>query len=166
VVVEADGQWFVGPDNGLFSVVAARAAHSRAWRIMWRPADLSASFHGRDLFAPMAAWVSKGSLPADKLAETAGLDVQLNADDLAEVIYIDHYGNVLTGLHSQALSRNARVRIGASEVAFARTFAEAPAGAGFWYGNSIGLLEVAVNRGHAASQLGIRVGDRVQVIEL
>src|SRR5512138_140474 len=57
-VVEADGKWFVGPDNGLLSVAAARATEARTWRILWRPPALSVSFHGRDLFAPVAAWIA------------------------------------------------------------------------------------------------------------
>jgi S-adenosyl-L-methionine hydrolase (adenosine-forming) len=162
VVLQADEQWFVGPDNGLFSVVGGRAARTRTWRITWRPAGLTASFHGRDLFAPMAAWVSLGQLPADKLDETPGLDVRLDADDLAEVIYVDHYGNALTGLRAQAVSKDARLRIGTTDVAYARVFAEVPAGQAFWYENSIGLVEIAVSRGSAAAQLDVRVGDPVR----
>jgi S-adenosylmethionine hydrolase len=163
VVLQADGQWFVGPDNGLLSVTAARAARTRTWRITWRPAMLSASFHGRDLFAPMAAWVSHGDLPSDKLDETAGLRVQLGGDDLAEVIYIDHYGNVLTGLRAGTVPRSATLSIAAGDVAYARVFSDARVGQAFWYENSIGLVEIAVNRGSAAAQLGVRVGDLVHV---
>jgi S-adenosyl-L-methionine hydrolase (adenosine-forming) len=163
VVLQADGQWFVGPDNGLLSVVAARAARTRTWRITWRPAALSASFHGRDLFAPMAAWVSRGELPPDKLVETSGLRVQLDAGDFAEVIYIDHYGNALTGLRAGTVPRTARLRIADAEVEYARVFSDAMAGQAFWYENSIGLVEIAVNRGNAATQLGVQIGDPVQV---
>src|SRR5205085_6905131 len=52
IVVEADGRWYVGPDNGLFELVIRRAATARSWEITWKPQWLSASFHGRDLFAP------------------------------------------------------------------------------------------------------------------
>ena len=124
---------------------------------------LSASFHGRDLFAPMAAWLSRGDLPSDKLDETAGLSVQLGGDDLAEVIYIDHYGNVLTGLRAGTVARSARLVIPAGDVAYARVFSDAQIGQAFWYENSIGLVEIAVNCGSAAAQLGVRVGDLVQV---
>ncbi|WP_233887070.1 SAM hydrolase/SAM-dependent halogenase family protein [Paraburkholderia flagellata] len=164
VVLQADGQWFVGPDNGLLSIVAARAARTRAWRIKWRPAALSASFHGRDLFAPIAAWVSRGELPPDKLVERRGLRVQLDAGDLAEVIYVDHYGNALTGLRAGNVPRNARLGIADADVEYARVFSDAMAGQAFWYENSIGLVEIAVNRGSAALQLGISVGDPVHVI--
>ena len=165
VVLQADGQWFVGPDNGLLSVVAARAARTRTWRIAWRPGALSASFHGRDLFAPMAAWVSRGELPPDKLVETTGLRVRLDADDFAEVIYVDHYGNALTGLRAGTVPRTARLSIANTGVDYARVFSDAMAGQAFWYENSIGLVEIAVNRGSAATQLGARVGDSVRVDE-
>src|SRR5581483_5751303 len=52
VIVLADGRWYVGPDNGLMALVARRAAPATVWEITWRPPHLSASFHGRDLFAP------------------------------------------------------------------------------------------------------------------
>src|ERR1700730_14578180 len=55
VVVEADGRLYVGPDNGLFDIVSRRALNPRLSEITWRPPSLSASFHGRDLFAPVAA---------------------------------------------------------------------------------------------------------------
>jgi len=165
VVLQADGQWFVGPDNGLLSVVAARAARTRTWRITWRPAALSASFHGRDLFAPIAAWVSRGELPPDKLVESTGLRVQVDAEEYAAVIYIDHYGNALTGLRAGTVPRTARLRIADADVdvEYARVFSDAVAGQAFWYENSIGLVEIAVNRGSAATQLCVRVGDSVRV---
>ena len=60
LALSADGRWYVGPDNGLFAIVARRAESLEAWRITWRPAGLSASFHGRDLFAPVAARLARG----------------------------------------------------------------------------------------------------------
>ena len=62
-IVEADGRWFVGPENGLFAILARRADAFRWWRITWTPARLSASFHGRDLFAPVAAMLASGEPP-------------------------------------------------------------------------------------------------------
>ena len=64
-VVHADGKWFVGPDNGLFELVVRRARDQvRCWRIDWVPSRLSATFHGRDLFAPVAAQLARGEIPA------------------------------------------------------------------------------------------------------
>ncbi len=131
VVLQADEQWFVGPDNGLLSVVAARSASVRTWRITWRPEPLSVSFHGRDVFAPVAGWVSRGELPVDKLSVSSGLQVTCGAEDLAEVIYIDHYGNVLTGLRSGNVAKHAHLRIAQADVVYARVFSDVPRGQAF-----------------------------------
>ena len=63
IILEADGRWYVGPGNGLFELVQRRAAKTRSWDIDWKPERLSASFHGRDLFAPVAAILARGEPP-------------------------------------------------------------------------------------------------------
>lgn len=161
VVLEADGKCYLGPDNGLLGVVAARAQALRTWRIAWRPNGLSASFHGRDLFAPVAARIAAGNWPAEALEESDGLDHPLPADDLAEVIYIDHYGNAMTGMRAARVPRDAVLAVGATRIAPARVFAEVPPGQAFWYENSVGLVEIAVNRGSAALVLSLAVGSTV-----
>ena len=55
IIVEAEARWYVGPGNGLFELVRRRGGQTRSWDIDWKPERLSASFHGRDLFAPVAA---------------------------------------------------------------------------------------------------------------
>jgi S-adenosylmethionine hydrolase len=62
-IVEADGRWYVRPGNGLFELVQCRAGEIHSWRIDWKPEDLSSSFHGRDLFAPVAAMLARGEPP-------------------------------------------------------------------------------------------------------
>jgi S-adenosyl-L-methionine hydrolase (adenosine-forming) len=165
VIVQADGKWYVGPDNGLLSVAAARAAYTRTWRIAWRPDGLSASFHARDLFAPIAAAVAAGKFPVERVVERKDLNVQLGPDDLAEVIYIDHYGNAITGVRARMASRTAMVAVREWRLSYARVFADAPAGTVFWYENSIGLLELAADRASAAAKLSLEVGDMVEIIE-
>ncbi|MGO8915196.1 MAG: S-adenosyl-l-methionine hydroxide adenosyltransferase family protein [Stellaceae bacterium] len=59
VAAEIDGRWYVAPDNGLLEPLLRRAKVARAWEIAWRPERLSASFHGRDLFAPIAARLAR-----------------------------------------------------------------------------------------------------------
>jgi S-adenosylmethionine hydrolase len=164
VILHADSKWYVGPDNGLVSVVAARAMKAQTWRIIWRPPLLPHSFHGRDLFAPIAAWIAKGDLPVDKTEETQQLQVRLGPDDLSEVIYIDHHGNALTGLRARNVPRSGVIAARESRVPYARIFAAAPAGSAFWYENSIGLVELAANYSSAAALLGVRVGDPVSLI--
>jgi S-adenosyl-L-methionine hydrolase (adenosine-forming) len=163
-LLEADGRWFVGPDNGLLSVVGTRAARRRTWHIAWRPENMSTSFHGRDLFAPVAAHIAAGELSADRLVECAELDVSFGPGDLAEIIYVDHYGNALTGLRSQGVPHSACVEAGGRRIAWAPVFSAAPQGSAFWHENSIGLVEIAVSRGRAATQLGLGIGAPVRLI--
>jgi hypothetical protein len=163
IVVEAGGRRFVGPDNGLFSRAAARDAAARAWRIDWRPARLSASFHGRDLFAPVAARLAAGvdvSLTEIPLSGLVGSDWP---DELAEVVYADVYGNLFTGLRGERLADDAILEAGGRRLRHARTFSAVPVGEAFWYRNSCGLVEVAVNGGSARERLGLGVGAIVRV---
>jgi S-adenosylmethionine hydrolase len=163
IVVEADGRWYVGPDNGLLSIVAARASSRRAWRIVWRPERLSASFHGRDLFAPIVAAIARDGLPHAKLEPSSELAVQVDAGDLREVVYVDHYGNLLTGVRASAIPAGAELDIRGVSVRHARVFADVPVGALFWYENSIGLVEVAANGASARKTLGASIGDNVAI---
>jgi len=162
VVLEADRRYFVGPDNGLVSVVAARAAATRISSIVWRPRDLSESFHGRDLFAPVAAHIAAGTLPPDHLMPLPELATSFGADDLGEIIYVDHYGNACTGIRVSAAPPDGMLATGGQRIASARVFGEAAPGAPLWHRNSNGLVEIAVNRGSAAQVLGLRVGDAVR----
>lgn len=161
VVVHSHRQWYVGPDNGLFDVLAAGDPATRAWRIIWRPPRLSNTFHGRDLFAPTAARLSLGdssgleSLPNWREAQT------LPPLDAPRIIYQDHYGNLFTGLRFAQLPTDRVLRVGDREIAHARTYGEVPPGQVFWYENAIGLVEIAVNQGSAAQVLNPRIGDPV-----
>jgi hypothetical protein len=158
VAVRADSNWYVGPDNGLFSVVSARATRCEIWRLPAASADAAPSFHGRDVFAPVAAAIATDCLTEIGAAPAGGLEVDLGARDLAEVIYLDHYGNAWTGLRAAAVPPTRRLSVAGHELAHARVFDEAPPGAAFWYENSSGLVEIAVNRGSAARALGLEVG--------
>lgn len=162
VAVLADGRWFVGPDNGLISVIAARAKKSEAYSIGWRPKALSASFHGRDLFAPVAALLARGNRRQARL-KRAALAVNFGPDDLAEVIYVDHFGNVVTGLRAAAVPRSREVAAGGRGIPGARVFSEVRPGAVFWYENSLGLVEIAAHSASAAQALGLKVGDAVGI---
>ena len=164
VVVLAGGHWFVGPDNGLLSIVAARHADTRIWRVIWQPAALSATFHGRDLFALIAAEIARGEFPTDKLIQVDKLNVEFDAGDLSRVIYLDHYGNAWTGV--RAIPTNARVSAAGELFKHSESFGFVGKGEGFWFINSVGLLELAVNRGSAAASFKLKVGDPVRVERL
>jgi S-adenosylmethionine hydrolase len=163
LIVEADGRFYVGPDNGLFEIVLRRASHAQIRQISWRPPLLSASFHGRDLFAPVAARLARGDTP-ESLGQASQAAPQPSwPDDLAEVIYIDHYGNALTGLRGEAIARGALVSAAGRVLAHAETFSAVPHGTAFWYVNSNGLVEIAVNQGRADRELGLAIGASIAV---
>lgn len=164
VVADADGRFFVGPDNGLFEIVLRRAAHTRGREIVWRPQSLSASFHGRDLFAPVAAEIARRGPRPDMLRDAAIGRYPDWPDDLAEIVYIDRFGNAMTGLRAALLPAPAKLAAGGRIVTRGRTFSDAAPGEAFWYENSNGLAEIAVNGGRAESILALAVGDTVAVV--
>jgi S-adenosylmethionine hydrolase len=161
VAVLADGRWLVGPDNGLISVTAARAAKAEAYEIGWKPRSLSVSFHGRDLFAPVVAMLAGGRRRAARLEKRARLSVNLGPRDIAEVIYVDHYGNLMTGMRAAAVPPHRNLALRGRRIAHARVFGAAAPGQLFWYANSLGLVEVAASGASAQRTLGAKLGDRV-----
>ena len=157
IVVEADRRSFVGPDNGLLSLVWQRARRRKCARIAWRPERLSSSFHGRDLFAPVAAALAAKRVPRGWLVSKKEPSVLLPDRELSQVIYIDHYGNVVTGLRPG--DKSALLRVGRRSLPYARTFGDA--NGPFWYENSMGLVEIAHPQGSAARRLRLRIGSPV-----
>lgn len=162
VVMQADDQWFIGPDNGLFDLVACTADMTRFWEIVWQPEKVSASFHGRDVFAPICADLATGNVQLDQLRELTSLNSTPWPIDLAEIIYIDHYGNAMTGLRSEALTTQQAITIGNTKLTYARTFAEVPLGQPFWYYNSIDMVELAINQGSFANQYHVSIGQTIR----
>jgi S-adenosylmethionine hydrolase len=164
VVVEADGRWFIGPDNGLLSIVTAHAEKVRVWRIQWRPEDLSDTFHGRDLFAPVAGRIAAGDFPNAWLSSMEALNIQFDAADLPRILYIDHYGNAWTGIRGGLVDpATTTIDLKGNTLPWRKVFSDAAKGEAFWYVNSAGLIEIAANRASAAQLLGLAVGDVVRL---
>ncbi len=164
VVLEVDGRWYVGPGNGLFELVRRRAGKVRCWEIDWRPERLSASFHGRDLFAPVAAMIAGGAPPPGKVRDCARDARPDWPDDLAEIVYVDHYGNAMTGIRAAILPAGTKLVVAGQVLDRVRTFSDRPPGTAFWYENANGLAEIAVNQGRADRALGIKIGDPVEIL--
>jgi S-adenosyl-L-methionine hydrolase (adenosine-forming) len=161
LALEADGRWYVGPDNGIFELVLRRAQAPRCWRIDWRPAALSATFHGRDLFAPVAAALALGEAPRGK--EGPPTRHPGWPDDLAEIVYVDRYGNAMTGMRAAILPAGTELEVAGARIPRARTFSDVPPGALLWYANANGLAEIAANGASAAATLGLAPGAGVAV---
>jgi len=164
LIVEADSRWYVGPGNGLFELIQRRAEQARSWDISWKPERLSASFHGRDLFAPIAARLARGDPPPGRLRQDDADRRPDWPDDLAEIVYIDHYGNAMTGLRATELAKDARLAVDSRALERFRTFSDVPPGQAFWYENSNGLVEVAVNQGRADRDLNLRIGSLIEIV--
>ncbi len=161
MAIEIDGRWFVGPDNGLFDILVRRGRRAHAWAITWRPRDLSATFHGRDLYAPEAARLARRKPPR-------GVPVTEEPqrswpDELYRVIYVDHYGNCMLGVRA-AVFPDGDLEVRGRRLTRARTFAEVAIGQPFFYENSNGLIEIAVRSGRASELLGIGIGEPIAAV--
>ena len=171
----------VGPDNGLlipaaesFGGVVEAVEVSRS---PWRLEPVSATFHGRDLFAPVAARLAAGEdlaaagepLEPDDLMALARTPARVEDGALvAQVVGADGYGNVLLDARHDdardALRLGRPVRVGDRDATFVRTFADVEAGALLVYEDAGRALAIAVNSGDAAAELGLRPGDEVRLV--
>ena len=161
VVMRIDNRWFIGPDNGVFDILVRRSEKTECWKIHWRPEKLSSSFHGRDLYAPVCAMIANGiDIPGEKLQWQ---DKHQWPDELNEVIYIDAFGNCMTGINASGINKNARLNVSGKELFYAPIFSAAAEDEPFWHENSNGLLEIAVNKGNAAKELGLNIGAEIKI---
>ncbi len=177
VAVLAGGQYIVCPDNGLLTLVLERLPLQEA-RLIENPACMAATvsrtFHGRDIFAPTAAWLASGN-PFSGLGPV--LD-GLHTLDVPEpdwvspellrgvVLHVDAFGNLVTNITAACLDgKDVRsVRLGALVLEIiAATFGDAPSGEPVACFGSSGRLEIAINCGSAAQQYGVRRNDTVEV---
>jgi S-adenosylmethionine hydrolase len=163
-VVGPDGRRAVGPDNGLLSALLGPGAVAHLIVPgLAVPAPASATFHGRDLFAPAAAALARG-LPPAALGPAVADPVRLAIPEAArrgaalegETLAADPFGNLVTSIRVAALA-GAAVRAAAvagRPAAWVRTFGDAAAGELVAYAGSGGRVEVAVREGSAAARLG------------
>ncbi len=178
-VRSADGRLWVGPDNGLLALgLAAAGGATEAVDIGRSPHRLepvAATFHGRDVFAPVAAALAAGAGLAEAgdpipAAELAAVELDGPRRDgerlIARAVEIDRFGNVqLDAGHEDLAGTRLRlgraVLVGGREAVFARTFADAAPGQLLLYEDAWRRLALAINRGDAARELGIAPGAEV-----
>lgn len=171
LAVKAHDQFFVGPDNGLFT----RIFHDAAVQAVVLPPSegASATFHGRDIFAPAAAALATGRAFHTLGEPLSALPQRINIPEPAlevggvrgEVIYVDRFGTLVTNLSADLLPREARVRIGDLGIGpLRRTFGEVPSGVLLALIGSGGTVEIAVRDGSAAGRLGAGVGAVVRAV--
>lgn len=158
IAISTGKHWFVGPDNGLLSNVIKRN-DCQLYQITYRPENLSQTFHGRDLFAPVAASIAQGDRSFIKPIQTnyVGFNWPI---ELHEIIYIDHYGNLFTGINADSISQQSIILIAGKEIEWAKRFEVVDQGGLFWYENSSGLVEIAASGASAADLLSVVTGQR------
>jgi S-adenosylmethionine hydrolase len=173
------GRIYVAPDNGILTEVLARDGLAEARLIenkdLFLPGEASSTFHGRDIFAPVAAHLAKGENleavgpKAEKLLRLPRNTATV-MPNLAKglILFIDHYGNILTNIPGSELAKlkvgqllNLTIKGKAVPVPFLRTYAEAPDDRPFALVNSDGEFEIAIAKGNAAKKLGVAPGDPV-----
>ena len=178
LLAEMGGQYFIAPDNGVLSLVFAReqgrVRHITAQRYFLKP--LSRTFHGRDVFAPVAAHLAAGIPPA-RFGARIDDHLRLDFDRPRRqgkrgwtgcVLKNDRFGNIITNFHidefPQLNTLPFELKIGSARVKrLALTFTECPPDELFGIIGSSGYLEVAVNQGSAAARLGCGAGAPVEL---
>ncbi|MCM3873065.1 MAG: SAM-dependent chlorinase/fluorinase [Pyrinomonadaceae bacterium] len=180
ILVEAGGQFFVGPDNGIFSYICEREPEARVLELTnkkYFPAPVSSTFHGRDVFAPVAAALSTGVDPS-KFGKQITNPVRLaslipekskKGTVKARIIHIDRFGNCITNITPRELTEEMiddgvhLVANGAKVKSFQKFFSEQQERGrevfGIW--GSAGFLELAVKNKSAAKILRARRGQPV-----
>lgn len=176
---EHDGHVFIGPDNGLLQpVLGSTPARCHRLGESWRQKQgwpgPSHTFHGRDIFAPLAAELAAGRVRLDDIGPPAGeLIPSLQDEPVAgtheirgTVIAIDNFGNLITNIDSALVAgyRKPEVLAGGRRLALVRTYGEARPGEFLALINSFGVLEIARAEGSAAESLGLGRGAPVLVL--
>jgi S-adenosylmethionine hydrolase len=162
ILAKAAGQYFIAPDNGVLGIIFAREKHKvrviSNERYFRHP--VSRTFHGRDIFAPVAAHLANGVAPA-KIGPVIGDYARPDFEKAGVVLKVDRFGNVITSFRVAAA---AQLIIGQTKVTrLVNNYTEARPGELVIIVGSSGYLEVSINQGSAAKKIGCRCGDACQI---
>ncbi len=183
LLVATDYHYFIGPDNGVFSRIYRLTESLTVIHITAEHYFLprrGSTFHGRDIFAPVAAWMSKG-IDIERFGDPISDYVILQEPALisssgnmveGEVIYIDRFGNLMTNIPRQKINVSGdsepgdglKVVVKDREAPLKKYYSEAKDKELYSLVNSFGYLELFVNCGNASSDFGINVGEKVGVV--
>lgn len=183
ILVAADFNYFVGPDNGIFSRIYSLSESFTVINITAEHYFLpgkSSTFHGRDVFAPVAGWLSKG-INIMKFGDPVTDYVTIQMPEPVsssgnmiegEVIYIDHFGNVITNVPAQKIEvpsggnqlKKPKIVVKGIEAPLKNFYSEAEDKGLYSLINSFGYLEFFVNKGNASLSFNIGVGEKVDII--
>jgi S-adenosylmethionine hydrolase len=180
IAVEAKGHFFVGPDNGIFWPVIQDDSEAKVIHLQVRRfflPDVSHTFHGREIFAPVAAYLSLGA-DLDDMGPWIRDPVQIlmprprESDDIlyGEIVRVDNFGNLVSNISAKELatflgSGRPRFEVGKlAIVKLSQTYAEGEEGEPLALINSSNRLEIAVNLGRASEYIGVEMGEIVGTV--
>jgi S-adenosyl-L-methionine hydrolase (adenosine-forming) len=179
MVIQTERGYFVGPDNGVLSLALRKErlleAHVlRNEQYFRRP--VSVNFHGRDVFAPIAAHLSRGVALSElgpavsDYVELEWPEIQTGVEGIrGQVVYIDRFGNVITNIENQLIAvRNLEsiiITAGTARLALGNCYQAVAPGKPVGLLGSHGYLEIAVNGGAAEKLLGLRLGDQIAILK-
>jgi len=177
ILVESQGQIFVGPDNGLLIPAAIRLSQDITVREITNRKlflTVSSTFHGRDIFAPVAAHLSKGLSPSDvgkRIDDYIKLDFGVIKIDgyriTGKVIYMDDFGNIITNIPGEQILKlfnyGDMLTAANTGMPFVRTFADVAHRELLMLIGSHGYLEISVNSGSAVRRLRLQIEDEIQI---
>jgi S-adenosylmethionine hydrolase len=169
IAFKSHGHFFVGPDNGLFPAALGEWEIEKAVELTEKKFHLqnpSSTFHGRDLFAPVAAHLARG-VPFSKLGQKLNRWAQgeipkprqTRTGYAGQVLWIDHFGNLITNFEKRHLSRGSRLKVGQTTIHhYGSHYAAVKPGEPLALMGSSGYWEISVNGGFASQKLGIHLG--------
>jgi S-adenosylmethionine hydrolase len=177
IIVQTKKGLFVGPDNGVLMLAAQTQSIEHIYELTnpkYMLPDISNTFHGRDIFAPAAAHLSKGTEPSEFGPEiTDATRPTFTAVDhkdgilIGEILHVDGFGNLITNLNQQTILQAKKVKINLHHVSLqlelAKTYAQAKPQEPLALIGSHGFLEIALNQANFAEKHRVKAGDRIEV---
>jgi S-adenosyl-L-methionine hydrolase (adenosine-forming) len=181
VVVSAAGSYFVGPDNGLFTEILEQEVGAKVWQIsnpQYRLETAGSTFDGRDVFAPAAAWLSKGVPPSffgpavhDPIRRAVATPIAHEDVLIGKIVSVDRFGNLISNITARQVrefrgstGQSVEIHIGASIIgdlveSYSQGYRQSPSA----LVNSDGSLEIFVREDSAARCLQVGVGEEVRL---
>ncbi len=164
IVAKLDNGYYIGPDNGILTLVEERVKEVYEITLEGK----SKTFHGRDIFAPMAAYIALGNMKYMKKAE-GFIKYKIQKPErkgnkiIGEIIHIDHFGNIITNIPSEIVGKPSRILLYGMNLEFKESYGFAKKGELISLINSENFLEIAINQGEANEMLNFNVGDKIEI---
>lgn len=175
LLISDNRYFFVGPDNGVFSPVLEAYPGCKCYNITsekFRISFGSETFHGRDLLAPVASYLTLG-IPLDQFGPEINDPIRIKCpeperignDIIGKVIDIDSFGNLVTNIPSEIINKDVTVIVcGRTIKGLSRSYADVPEKQPLAYIGSSGYLEIAINKGNAANYFGVLIFEEIKII--